>query len=139
LNLVVAYRTLTFRGALDPSFEGEDVGDGLKSHVSTLIEMRRYRLHRRIERNSSASKLAKGTHGVRCQCCGFDFVAVYGEIGSGFIEVHHLRPLADLEEGKAIRYDVAADFAVLCANCHRMIHRQRDPADLADLRARLQM
>jgi len=31
----------------------------------------------------------------------------------------------------AVTYDVAADFAVLCANCYRMIHRSDDPSDLS--------
>jgi 5-methylcytosine-specific restriction protein A len=40
------------------------------------------------------------------------------------------KPIASLEEGVAVTYDVAADFAVLCANCHLMIHRSDDPSDL---------
>jgi predicted HNH restriction endonuclease len=44
---------------------------------------------------------------------------------------------AALEEGVAVAYDVAADFAVLCANCHRMIHRTDDPSNLSLFRAKL--
>jgi 5-methylcytosine-specific restriction protein A len=40
-----------------------------------------------------------------------------------------------IEEGVAVKYDVAADFAVLCSNCHRMIHRFADPSDLLKFRA----
>jgi len=60
-----------------------------------------------------------------------DFEECYGKIGKGFIEAHHLRSIATLEEGVAVTYDVAADFAVLCANCHRMIHRTDDPSNLS--------
>ena len=63
-----------------------------------------------------------------------DFADHYGDIGEGYIEVHHLRPIASLEEGVAVKYDVAEDFAVLCSNCHRMIHRYFDPSDLATFR-----
>ena len=49
-----------------------------------------------------------------------------------------MRPIASLEEGVAVTYDVAADFAVLCANCHRMIHRSDDPSNLISFRAYLQ-
>jgi hypothetical protein len=63
-----------------------------------------------------------------------DFGEHYGEMGRGFIEAHHLRPIATLEEGVPVRYDVAADFAVLCSNCHRMIHRFSHPSDLAAFR-----
>jgi 5-methylcytosine-specific restriction protein A len=37
----------------------------------------------------------------------------------------------------AVTYDVAADFAVLCANCHRMIHRTDDPSNLSLFRENL--
>jgi 5-methylcytosine-specific restriction enzyme A len=46
-----------------------------------------------------------------------------------FIEAHHLRSIATLEEEVAVNYDVAADSAALCANCHRMIHRGDDPSN----------
>jgi 5-methylcytosine-specific restriction enzyme A len=32
-----------------------------------------------------------------------------------------------------MHYDIAADYAVLCSNCHRMIHRSADPSNLAAL------
>jgi 5-methylcytosine-specific restriction protein A len=132
---VQAYRALTFRGGLDASMEAapgdvEDLPTG-----GSLIEVRRYRLHRRIERNPAAAKIAKKHHGSRCQVCDISFAERYGSLGEGFIEAHHLRPIALLEEGKPISYDIAEDFAVLCANCHRMIHRTADPADLKALRA----
>jgi hypothetical protein len=57
-----------------------------------------------------------------------DFSERYGDLGKEFIEAHHLRPIATLEEGVPVKYDVAADFAVLCSNCHRMIHRSSDPS-----------
>jgi 5-methylcytosine-specific restriction protein A len=43
--------------------------------------------------------------------------------------------VSTLEEGVAVTYDIAADFAVLCSNCHRMIHRYADPSDLKSFRA----
>lgn len=44
------------------------------------------------ERNPVARKLCIAAHGCRCAACNFDFDAVYGELGRGFIHVHHLRP-----------------------------------------------
>jgi hypothetical protein len=41
------------------------------------------------------------------------------------------RPNSSLEEGSVITYNAASDFAVLCSNCHRMIHRSKDPRLLA--------
>jgi 5-methylcytosine-specific restriction enzyme A len=133
---VAAYKALTFRGGLDPSPELDD--DDTRTAPASLLELRRYKMHRRIERNPRAAREAKRHHGVRCQACDLQFDERYGEVGKGFIEAHHLRPISSLEEGTAVSYDVAADFAVLCSNCHRMIHRTADPSDLDGFRQRIQ-
>ena len=102
----------------------------------SVLERGRFRLHYQRERDPRAAKIAKQHHGLRCQACKFDFHEHYGPLGEGFIEAHHLRPLASLKVGEVRRYE-PADFAVLCANCHRMIHRTDDPSDLAAFRAHL--
>jgi 5-methylcytosine-specific restriction enzyme A len=130
-----AYRALTFRGGLDTEPETE-VG-GKFEQPQSLTELRQYRLHCRIERNPTAAKVAKRHHGSRCQACDVDLGERYGPIGQEYIEAHHLRPIPILEEGVLVRYDVATDFAVLCPNCHRMIHRMEDPSNLYKLRALL--
>ena len=53
-----------------------------------------------------------------CRVCGFNFKSVYGEQGSGFIEAHHTKPLAELEPGATVQ-----DLLAVCSNCHRMLHR----------------
>jgi 5-methylcytosine-specific restriction protein A len=132
---VRAYRALTFRGGLDAEADADlDVSDFKVPDQVTIVERRKYVFHKKIERNSTAARAAKKQHGTVCQACDFDFAAYYGEIGDGFIEAHHLKPISTLDEGVAITYDVAKDFAVLCANCHRMIHRTDDPSDLASFK-----
>ena len=79
------------------------------------------RLVNTYERNPWLRAAAIAIHGVTCQACGFSFHAVYGAQGEGFIEVHHLRPLSE-QNGEA-SVNPRTDMAVLCANCHRMIHR----------------
>jgi 5-methylcytosine-specific restriction protein A len=132
-NIVRAYRALTYRGGIDADVDSQsDVAEefGIAADAS-VTETRKYVCHRKIERNRTAARQAKKFHGTRCQACKLDFTECYGQIGKGFIEAHHLRPIATLEEGVPVKYDVAADFAVLCSNCHRMIHRFIDPSDLA--------
>jgi 5-methylcytosine-specific restriction protein A len=135
-----AYRALTFRGGIEGDVESQsDISDEFSIPAQTTVtETRKYVYHRKIERNPTAAKNAKKFHGMTCQACGFNFAKCYGELGEGFIEAHHLKPIATLTEGVAVKYDVAADFAVLCANCHRMIHRMADPSDLTGLRSRLE-
>lgn len=103
----------------------------------TAIERKQYRLHFRIERNSSISKKVKDAKGYVCEACGFDFKTKYGELGKEFIEAHHLKPIASLGVGK-FQINIRSDFAVLCSNCHSMIHRLENPSDLAGLKALLQ-
>jgi predicted HNH restriction endonuclease len=63
-------------------------------------------------------------HGLKCEVCKFNFYEKYGLHGKDFIEVHHLKPLHSLVDPALI--NPATDMTVLCANCHRMIHRKKD-------------
>lgn len=132
-DMIDFYRILVFRGGIDAAYDAPD--EGGPGDDSTILEKRQYRMHRRIERNPVAAAKAKKHHGSRCQACRTSFGEIYGSLGEGYIEAHHLRPLSALEEGEVTTYDVVTDFAVLCANCHRMIHRLEDVSDLAKLKA----
>lgn len=97
------------------------------------IEKKQYRLHFRIERNSSISKKVKQAKGYKCEGCGFKFISKYGELGKDFIEAHHLTPISSLNIGNT-KINIMDDFAVLCSNCHSMIHRLSNPSDLNQLK-----
>ena len=86
------------------------------------------------ERSPRLRAAALEIHGYLCQACGFDFEGTYGTWGRGFIEVHHVQELgAAPPEG--VKVDPATDLAVVCSNCHRMIHRKAKQAlTLAELR-----
>lgn len=75
-----------------------------------------------IERNSKLRQIALEIHGFKCQVCEFDFEKKYGIWGKNFAEVHHITPLSE-HKGNKTDTDPRTDLAVLCANCHRMIHR----------------
>jgi 5-methylcytosine-specific restriction enzyme A len=66
------------------------------------------------------------------EICRFDFELVYGELGSGFAECHHMIPLSELPYR---RHTKLSDFAVVCANCHRLLHRSRPTLDVSSLRS----
>ena len=63
--------------------------------------------------------------GYKCIVCDFDFSAVYGEIGRGFIHVHHVVPLAKIRGAHQV--DPVKDLIPVCPNCHAMLHRGRKP------------
>ncbi len=81
----------------------------------------KYRQHRRRERNAKlvASKKAS-VDPLVCEVCGFDFEKQYGDLGKGFAECHHIVPL---ELADSVIETKLSDLAILCSNCHRMIHR----------------
>lgn len=97
------------------------------------------RLHQSRERDSRAVRQAKVDHAQRnggalpCEVCEFDFAARYGELGVSYIEAHHTLPLSDLEDGE-LRNTRVEDLALVCANCHRMLHRKRPWATVEQLR-----
>jgi 5-methylcytosine-specific restriction protein A len=85
------------------------------------------------ERNPQARKMCIEKYGLKCFVCEFDFEKVYGEIGKGFIHVHHLRQLANIKKEYTI--DPINDLRPVCPNCHAMIHREKDSLTIEDLRA----
>lgn len=72
--------------------------------------------------------------GYTCQACNFNFLNSYGELGTYFIEAHHLVPYSQLGEGQVKKLDINKDFAVLCSNCHSMIHRMKNSSDIENLK-----
>lgn len=98
------------------------------------------RLHRVRERSrklvENKKKEALTKHGkLACEACGFDFRQRYGTAGLGLIDVHHIRPLHTLESGQKTRL---ADLALLCANCHRVVHATRHWLSIEELKAALE-
>lgn len=81
--------------------------------------------HIRRERNIKLVKIKKAqvlesTGKLCCEACGFDFYRTYGKNGEGFCEVHHINPLGQENSTVETKLD---DLAILCSNCHRIIHR----------------
>lgn len=77
-------------------------------------------LHYRYERNPYARERCIEYHGTSCQICGFDFQEVYGELGNGFIHVHHIVPLHTINAQHEVNYQ--EDLIPVCPNCHAMLH-----------------
>ena len=84
------------------------------------------------ERDTKLRARAIEIHGTKCKICKFDFKEKYGLHGQNYIEVHHKKPLHTLIEASEI--DPEHDMEVLCANCHRMVHRKKhEPLSIEEL------
>lgn len=83
--------------------------------------------HEVRERNQKvvkeAKRLFRREHNgeLFCEICGFNFKAVYGKVGDGFIEAHHKVSLSSMAKEHKVN---PSDLMMVCPNCHRMLHRQ---------------
>ena len=104
---------------------------------ATFPEGRRLeKIHRGHERNRKVIKLAKELalqrdHLLPCDVCGFSFITQFGELGEAFIEAHHTKPVASLKRGHRTKVE---DIALVCPNCHRMLHRGESTVEVTELR-----
>lgn len=130
---VKLYNLLISRGGVD-NLDSFSLAAGENSEEETVVERRRYVRHMKIELNAKAARLAKALHGYTCAGCGLNFTFIYGDVGKDYIEAHHLRPLHLLVEGESVKMDVAQDFAVLCSNCHTIVHRAKPMLTIDELR-----
>ncbi|MFN0215817.1 MAG: HNH endonuclease [Saprospiraceae bacterium] len=81
-------------------------------HCSTSLENYYLCLEHRVAGFSNRGHLY-------CEACGFNFQTVYGQ---DFIECHHKFPIA----ASGPRTNTLEDLALVCSNCHRMLHRKID-------------
>ncbi len=65
----------------------------------------------------------KETGSLKCEVCNFDFYETYGKHGESYIECHHLNPVSKMKNGDETKL---SDLSLICSNCHRMIHRDKD-------------
>ncbi|CAL9289257.1 HNH endonuclease [Streptomyces sp. NPDC050585] len=118
-----------------PLTEDEAFGDDYSAPEGRLL-MRRHQARERsksLRKKKIASVLKRGGR-LECEACGFDFERVYGDRGAGYIECHHVVPLHEAGEGQTR----LRDLALICANCHRMIHRRAPWPTPAELRASIE-
>lgn len=71
-------------------------------------------------------------YGLSCVICDFNFENKYGQIGKGFIHVHHLRQVADVRGEHEI--NPVKDLRPVCANCHAMLHKKRPAYGIEDIK-----
>jgi predicted HNH restriction endonuclease len=94
------------------------------------------RLHSYRERDRTLVKKAKALFKKQngklyCECCGFDPEPFYGDRGQDRIQAHHRRPVEELLPDSETR---AEDLAMVCANCHDVIHAKRPWLAVEELR-----
>lgn len=97
-------------------FPDSDVDSTHIEGAKTTVFVNRY------ERSSIARNKCIEHHGCYCHVCEINFQTTYGEVGKGFIHVHHIIPLSEID--KTYTVDYVNDLIPVCPNCHAMLHRK---------------
>lgn len=105
------------------SFAGDAADDpeaGFEGHLRVLFGRHRQRENRL--RRAKIRSVLRVSGRLRCEVasCAFDFEERYGALGREYAHVHHLLPLAAVDERRRTKL---SDLVIVCANCHAMIHR----------------
>lgn len=109
-----------------------DVDDPAAAEEGRVFERRHLARERnpRIRREKIAQS-RRYTGSIACEACAFDFEATYGERGRDFVECHHRVPLSVAGP----RRTALEDLALLCSNCHRMVHHGQPWLTIDELKA----
>jgi len=113
------------KSGVQSSIEAEVIGREIDEEDEAPEGRVLFRQHKSRERNPSLVRKRKALALQRdgrleCEVCGFTFEDKYGSLGEGFIEAHHTVPVSSLRSGQRTK---VKDIALVCANCHRMLHR----------------
>jgi 5-methylcytosine-specific restriction protein A len=129
-----AIRSTVAAGAVQalPEVPEDEMEDAAEGRVLTRLHLSRERSKKLVSKRKSLAFKKDGS--LKCEACGFDFAKKYGNRGDGFIEAHHTKPVHTLESGGRTKLE---DLALLCANCHRMIHAKRPWLSMDALRGML--
>lgn len=106
---------------IQPFDENIVISEGLKKFTEVAIYERSKKL-----RDFAIDYFSIGNK-ISCNCCSFNFSDFYGEeIGKGFIEIHHTKPIFKYEDEdlENTLKNALQNLTPVCSNCHRMIHRK---------------
>lgn len=84
------------------------------------------------ERNSEAREACLEHHGFSCKVCDYNFEENFGEVGKGFIHVHHITPISEI--GEEYEVDPVSDLVPVCPNCHAMIHAKKPAFSIQEIK-----
>lgn len=104
----------------DHTYDEPEIDDAAEGKLLTRLHRSRERNQKLVNNKKKSVLRAEGA--LACEACRFDFGKVYGARGKGFIECHHTKPLADMKPGDRTKL---SELALICANCHRMIHSRK--------------
>jgi 5-methylcytosine-specific restriction protein A len=129
---ILARHTALLPKAPDTFISPEEIPPST-THVEGSV---RQALVNTYERNPAARAKCISYYSSTCAVCGFDFGRTYGELGEGFIHVHHLKELSSI--AKEYEVDPIHDLRPVCPNCHAMLHKRMPAISIEELKSLMQ-
>ena len=96
--------------------------EGIQKIITTTVS----------ERNPKAREKCINHWKYNCIVCGFNFENTYGELGKDYIHVHHINQISTIK--KEYEVNPIEDLRPICPNCHAMIHRNKEPLTIEELK-----
>lgn len=123
-------RYLKFVNSEQPNFRyAEEITDGESCFEGAPITITVNQYERKPENRTKAINY----HGLNCYVCDFNFERVYGDLGMGYIHIHHTIPLHTIKN--QYKVDIKKDLVPVCPNCHAMLHRAKPALTIKELQA----
>ena len=127
-TLVEAYKAKLALQVVSPIYPDEVHGDPTTFTEGAVKQV----TINAYERDPKARSACIAKYGAICKVCDFNFEAVYGAIGKGFIHVHHKIDIATI--GESYQVDPINDLIPVCPNCHAMLHTEKPAMDIEILK-----
>jgi len=124
-NHIKQFAASDFRGTQEIS----DDEEGNEGQVLSRVHMYRERDKNLVSKKKL--KVLQSNKNLLCEGCGFDFQEKYGLRGKDYIECHHIKPISELVVGETTKL---SDLALLCSNCHRIVHRKKPWLSISELK-----
>lgn len=134
--LATAIRRAIESGLLSPEMPDDDevgIAQAPEGRVFTRVHLARERNPRLVK--ECKRRFLKKHKRLYCEACGFDFGSKYGNDKGGIIDCHHTNPVHTLDAGHQTKVE---DLVLLCSNCHRVVHSNRQWLTIPELIRRLE-
>ena len=128
LNKIRNYQKISSAEELDDDVEATE------GRILTRIHQKRERSVKLVKKKKL--QVLKKTGKLECEVCGFNYEKAYGKHGYGFAECHHTKPVSEIMDGDKTKL---FDLAIVCANCHRMIHKSKPWLSMEEVRGLLEI
>lgn len=117
---------------LKPKSEKQKASEPKANYKSEFL----FQFHKNRETDPLVMKVKKEmvlseSKKLKCEVCGFDSLAFYGEIGNDLMEIHYNK---ELKTEPGLESSDMNDFVIVCSNCHKALDKNFGLLDAADLK-----